>query len=66
MDVALGVPETKGKARLRSFKGLALALLIHTEDLGIFRRIQLQPHTFTDIFHEKGVGGKLKVPITGA
>lgn len=60
MDVALSVTKAKWKGRLRAFKGLALAFLVHAKHQSVFRTVQIRPGNITDLFHEKRIGRKLE------
>ena len=61
MGVALGAHETKGKARLRAFKDLALVFLVHTDHhMSSSGGFKYNPTISQDLFHQQGIGGKLE------
>lgn len=55
------VAEPQGQDRLATLQRLNLALLIHTHDQGLLRRVQIQPDDVLYLLDEERVVGKLKV-----
>ena len=55
------VAEPQGQDRLAALQRLNLALLIHTQDQGFIRWVQIQPDDVPYLLDEEGVVGKLKV-----
>jgi hypothetical protein len=42
---------------------LALAFLVHREDQGVVRRVQVQPDHIAQFFDEESIGGELKLSV---
>lgn len=61
MGDALDVAEAQCQKRLRTFERLGLALLIHTQDHRVLRRIQVEPGYVDHLLDEEGIGGDLEM-----
>lgn len=55
------VAKAQGQHRLATLQSLNLALLIHAQDRGFIRRVQIQPDNVPYLLDEEGVIGNLKV-----
>src|SRR5262245_44109598 len=58
---ALDIAESQGQHRLATFQRLNLALLVHAQDQGLIRWVQIQPDDVRYLFDEERVVGKLEV-----
>ena len=58
---SLHISQTLGQDRLGAVQGLGLAFFVHTKDQGLMGRIQVKPHNFSDLLHEKRVTGEFEV-----
>src|SRR3974390_3011898 len=61
MGHTLHITQTQGQDRLGAVQGLNLALLIHTQDHGLVRRVEIEPDDIPHFLHKEGVGGKLEM-----
>jgi len=57
---SLWQPRTDRQDRLGSVQGLDLGLLVHAQDHGLLRRVQVQAHHVADLGLQLGVGGELE------
>src|SRR3974377_1579175 len=61
MGHTLHISQTQGQDRLGAVHGLNLALLLHTQDHGLSRRVEIEPDDTPHFLHKEGVGGKLEM-----
>lgn len=47
---------------LGAVKGLNLALLVHAQDKGMIRRVEIQPYDILELVNEPGIPAKLEAP----
>jgi len=64
MGDTLDITKARWQHRLAALERLALALLVHAQDQGILRWVQVQPHHITQLLNEKRIGGQLKTLAT--
>ena len=61
---AFHVAQAQGQHRLTSFQGLDLALLVHAQDQGVLRGMQVQAGDIPYFVNEKGIAGQLEVLLS--
>ena len=60
MGHSLDITQTQRQHRLGAFQRLNSALLVHAQNHGIFRGIQIQPYNIPYFFYKKWIAGELE------